>query len=138
MSRTGSAVDRHLALGAVERDRADDEHLVAHRAGAGPPQHRPDPAAQLGEAERLGDVVVGAGLEPEHRVGLGVERGEHDDRHDVAPPAQRAAHLVAVGPGAERDVEQDDVEVVGAGAVDRRAAVGDRRARGGPRGRTSA
>ena len=40
--------------------------------------------------------------------------------------AQRAAHLVAVGPGAERDVEQDDVEVVGAGAVDRRAPVGDR------------
>ena len=40
--------------------------------------------------------------------------------------AQRPADLVAVGPGAERHVEQHDVEVVGAGPVDRRAAVGDR------------
>ena len=39
--------------------------------------------------------------------------------------AQRAADLVAVGSGAECDVEQHDVEVVGAGAVDRGAAVGD-------------
>ena len=94
------------------------------RPRAGAPQHRADAAAQLGQTERLGDVVVGARLEPQHRVGLGVERGEHDDRHHVAAAAQRAADLVAVGAGAERDVEQHDVEAVGAGAVDRGAAVG--------------
>ena len=121
MSRTGLAVDRHLALGAVERDRADHQHLVAERPRARAAQHGADPAAQLGQPERLGDVVVGAGLEPEHRVGLGVERGQHDDRDHVAARAQRAADLVAVGPRPERDVEQDDVEVLGAGAVDRRA-----------------
>ncbi len=43
--------------------------------------------AELGEAERLGHVIVGAGLEAEYGVGLGVERGQHDDRDDVAPPA---------------------------------------------------
>jgi hypothetical protein len=30
---------------------------------------------------RLGDVVVGADLEPDHLVGLGRARGEHHDRH---------------------------------------------------------
>jgi hypothetical protein len=89
-------------------------------------QHRPDPAAELGEAERLGDVVIRTCLEPEHGVRLGVERRQHDDRNYVAPAAQGPAHLVAVGPRAERDIEQDDVELVGARAVDRRAPVGDR------------
>jgi hypothetical protein len=93
------AVDRHLALRAVERDRPDDQHLGAHRPGARRAQHRADAAAQLGQPERLGDVVVAARLEPEHRVGLGVERRQHDDRHDVAPGAQRPADLVAVGAG---------------------------------------
>ena len=83
------------------------------------PQHRADAAAQLGKPERLGDVIVAAGLEAEHGVGLGVERRQHDDRHDVAPGAQRPADLVPVGARAERDVEQDDVEVLGARAVDR-------------------
>ena len=54
-----------------------------------------------------------------------VERGEHDDRHRVVAVAQRAADLVAVGPGAERGVEQHDVEAVGARPVDRRAPVSD-------------
>ena len=88
-------------------------------------QHGADAAAQLRQPERLGDVVVGAGLEPLDGVGLAVERGQHDDRHDVAARAQRAADVVAVGPGPERDVEQDDVEVLAAGELDRGVAVGD-------------
>ena len=71
------------------------------------------------------DVVVGARLEPEDGVGLAVERGEHDHRHDVVAVAQRAADLVAVGRPAQRDVEQHDVEVLRAGVVDRGTAVGD-------------
>src|SRR5689334_13385580 len=42
-------------------------------------QHRANPRLQLGEVDRLGDVVVGTRLEPLH-LGLGgVERGLHDD-----------------------------------------------------------
>ena len=103
-----------------------DELLAAERARPRAAQHGADAAAQLGQAERLGDVVVGARLEPLDGVGLAVERGQHDDRHDVAPRAQRAADVVAVGAGAERDVEQHDVEVLAAGELDRRVAVGDR------------
>jgi hypothetical protein len=90
------------------------------------PQHRPDPAAQLRQPERLGHIVIGTRLEAQDRVGLGAKRGEHDDRHDVAPSPQRPADLTAVGPGPGRDVDQDDLELVGGNAVDRRAAVGHR------------
>src|ERR1700761_1374835 len=90
-----------------------------------PPQHGADPAAQLGQAKRLGHVVVGTGLQAEHRVGLGVQGREHDDGDDVAAAAQRAADLVPVRARAERDIEQNDVEAIGGGPVDRRAAVRD-------------
>ena len=94
-------------------------------APLGAAQHGADPAAQLGQAERLGDVVVGARLEALDDVGLAVERGEHDDRHDGAPGAQRAGDVVAGGAGAEGDVEQHDVEVLLGGARERLVAVGD-------------
>jgi len=120
-------VHRHLAAAAVEHDAARAQDVVAQRPRAGPAQDRADAAAQLGRSERLGDVVVGAGLEAEDRVRLGVQRREHDDRDDVAPLAQRATDVVAVRPAAERDVEQHDVEARRRRAVDRRAPVGDRR-----------
>ena len=45
------------------------------------PQRRTDPREQLGEAERLGDVILRAELEPRHLVHLTGPRAEHDDRH---------------------------------------------------------
>src|SRR3954468_2878327 len=81
-------------------------------------------AAAPGEPKRLRDVVVGAGLEALDDVGLAVERGEHDDRHDRAPGAQGAGDVVAGRPGAERDVEQHDVEVLLGRAGERRLPVG--------------
>jgi hypothetical protein len=122
--RDGATVDRDLAAAPVEHDRTRAEHLHAEGARTGPPQHRADAAAKLGDAEGLGDVVVGAGLQSQHRIGLAVAGGEHDDGHEVATPAQRAAHLEAVWARAERDVEEDHVEAVGAGPIDGRAAVG--------------
>ena len=44
------------------------------------PQER---SRELGDRERLRHVVVGAGLEAEHAIDLGVHRGQHEDR-DVA------------------------------------------------------
>ena len=54
------------------------------------PQHALDPRQQLARLERLGDVVVGAGLQPDdavHRVG---GRGHHDDADAAALLAQPA------------------------------------------------
>jgi hypothetical protein len=59
---------------AVEHERSHSEHLLAERSRAGPAQHGADATAQLGGAERLGDVVVRARFEAEHGVRLGVER----------------------------------------------------------------
>ena len=39
-----------------------------------------DARQQHGKAERLGDVIVGAGFQTENRIGIGVVPGQHDDR----------------------------------------------------------
>ena len=78
------------------------------RSATGPTQRRPDAGDELRHLERLLDVVVGAGLEPDHdvdRVGPG---GQHHDR-DGRRPADRPADLEAVEPR-QHDVEQDEVE----------------------------
>src|SRR6202012_2057795 len=74
-----------------------------------------------------GHVIIAAGLEAEYGVSLGVECRQHDDRHHVAAGAPRPADLIPVRTGTQGDVEQHDVEVVRAGAVDRLTAAGDSR-----------
>ena len=64
-------------------------------------------ATQLGHAERLGDVVVRAGVERQHLRSFVVTSGEHDDRH-VGPAAKRLEDREAAHAG-EPEVEQDDV-----------------------------
>ena len=56
-----------------------DRRLVGRRPG--PAQHRLQARDELARAERLGHVVVGAGLERAHLLVLLADRGEHDDRH---------------------------------------------------------
>ena len=95
--------------------------LRAHAA-----QVRADAREQLLHRERLGEVVVGAGVEAAHLVALGVERGDHDDRGLLVGLAQLLGDLVAVHAG-EHEVEQDR----GRGGTPRRrvcasSAVGDR------------
>ena len=78
-----------------------------------------DPAEQLADRERLGDVVVGADLEPDDLVDLLVLGGQQDDRHRAA-----GADVAAdVEPGAARhhDVEDQQVE---AGVLAAELAVG--------------
>jgi hypothetical protein len=70
-------------------------------------QYGLDPGQQLTRAVRLGDVVVGAQLEPDHLVHLGVLGADDDHRH-VAPGPQRAADL-GTGQARQHQVEQDDV-----------------------------
>ena len=107
----------HLAarLGAprahVEVDAADVErHRLAAVAAAGA-QPGADAREQLLEHERLGDVVVGAEVEPGDRVGDLVARGEHEHRQLLAAGAQRAQDREAVL-ARQADVEDQQVEVV--------------------------
>ena len=94
-------------------------------------QHRADAAAQLRQPDRLGHVVVGARLEREDDLGLAVARRHRDHVGAVAGGAQAAADLDAVGPGAEPDVEQDEVVGVLGQRVQRGAALADGQRRDG-------
>jgi hypothetical protein len=68
-------------------------------------QHALDPRQQLARLERLGDVVVGAGLQPDDAVDRIGGRGHHDDAGAAAflaqPPRQGEAVLAR-----QVDVEQ--------------------------------
>ena len=87
----------------------------------GAPQRRLHARAELAHRERLGDVVVGAQLEPEDLVDLLGLGGEHDDR-DRGAGAQPAAHLEAVHLG-QHHVQHDEVEGLLGEARERLAAV---------------
>ena len=76
-------------------------------AAAGAAQHRAHPQGQFPRAERLGHVVVRAGLEADQAVGLVAQGGQHHDR-DRPAGAQPAAHLQAVHAG-QHQVEDDQV-----------------------------
>ena len=82
---------------------------VERPLGAGTPQDRADPRLQLGQAERLAQVVVGAAVETDDAVELARPCGDDDDAADVAALAELAAHLDAVDVG-ERQVEDHDVD----------------------------
>jgi len=76
----------------------------------GPAQQCPQPRHELGECERLGQVVVGAEAESVHPVLDGRRGGQH--QHPAAPPGphQLGAHLVTVPPG-QVPVQHDHVVV---------------------------
>ena len=75
-------------------------------------QQRLDPAHQLAQAERLGQVVVGAELEADDLVDLVVARRQDQDRHLGAGGADAAQHLEAVDAG-QADVEDHEVRGLG-------------------------
>jgi D-alanyl-D-alanine carboxypeptidase/D-alanyl-D-alanine-endopeptidase (penicillin-binding protein 4) len=62
----------------------------------GAAQQGAQPREQLLERERLGQVVVGAGLEPGDAVGHPVARRQHQHRRAVARVAHPPAHLEPV------------------------------------------
>jgi hypothetical protein len=72
-------------------------------------------ATSLADAERLREVIVGAALEPEHRVRFRVARRDHQDggvRVD-ALISNGAADRNAVQTR-EHHIEQDEIELLGA------------------------
>ncbi len=68
------------------------------------PQYGLHARQQLGEPERLGDVIFGTELEPHDLVHLGAARAEHDDGHRGVLRAQLAHHFEPVHPR-QHDVE---------------------------------
>ena len=97
--------------------------LAGRRPARGCAQPQPDPRHQLGEAERLGHVVVGAAVEGGDRVGDRVAGGEHDDRHPAALGAQLVEDLEAVHAG-QADVEHHQVEAARERLVEAGRSVG--------------
>ena len=84
VSRIDLAIDRNRDRVEIRDEMlsAIDGHgrLVAPLSDGGV-KRRADARRELAQAERLGDVVVGAEVQPGHPIGLARARGEHDDRH---------------------------------------------------------
>lgn len=126
------ALEAHPSVRHVDGQRPGLDHrlgrLVLLPAAA---QGGAQPGGQLGDAEGLGDVVVGATVQRLHLLGLAGADREHDHRHrrQLADPAQ---HLLAVDVG-QAEVEDHQVGPVlhhplqplgAAGRLDRGIAVG--------------
>ena len=80
-----------------------------------PPQDRAQAGQQLPGLEGLGEVVVGADLQPDDAVHRIAARGQHEHRH-VGERAELPAHLEAVHVG-QHEVEHQ--RVVGLGGQTR-------------------
>ncbi len=112
-------MDQHLGAGpeGVGADREDRVLALLVLA-----QLRAQPGEQNAQAERLGDVVVGPGIEAQNGVRVRFGRRQHDDRGLDAAAAHQPADLAAVHVG-QADVEQNGVEVLRLGEVEGAPAV---------------
>ncbi len=99
----------HTVGDQVHDDVGVGKRLVGQR-GPDAAQHGADTRHQLGRRERLGDVVVGAGVEAAHAIALLTARRQHDDRQ--VGGGGLAAQLPAnLDPRHQRQhpVEQDEI-----------------------------
>ena len=88
------------------QDGGDAPHRRSLALGGTTAQYAPDPSQELARLKRLGDVVVGAGFQPDHAVDRVGSRGHHDDADPAAPLAQPAHQCEPVFAG-QPDIEQD-------------------------------
>ena len=77
---------------------------------------------ELEEGKRLGQVVVGAGVEALDDVGESVTGGEHEDGSLFAAEPEAFGDFEAVGAG-EHDVEEDEVKGAAAGKLEGGATI---------------
>ena len=73
-------------------------------------EQRVDAGEQLGEGERLDEIIVGSLLQPVDAIVDRAERGQHQHRRRHACGAQRAQHRQAVEPG-QHAIEDDEIEL---------------------------
>ena len=100
------AIDGHSPGAGVEPDRADRK--IARRVAGGAAHERPQARQHLLHMERLGDVVVGAGVDALDLVAPPVAGGQDQDRHRAPGLAPRFEDRDAVALG-QADVEHDSV-----------------------------
>ena len=135
-SRSNSRAERWTACPSTVTVRASRSMCtpptISSPRAAGPPpgltsaaQIRPNPGQQLARRERLGHVIVGAGVQADHLVGLLATRRQHDHR-TVPEHPQPPGDFDAVQVG-QADVEQDEVRRVAASRVERIAGRSPRR-----------
>ncbi|MNW61179.1 hypothetical protein D3C74_392180 [compost metagenome] len=115
-----STRDRDLTTERVQADSASLEHRRPGREAA--PVEGAEPGDELGELERLGQIVVGAEAEPVHTVVEGARCCEHQHRGPGRVGRQAPADLVPVHAG-DVPVEQYHVVVVQVDGEERRVAV---------------
>ena len=133
MSLTGLPLTDDAAGAGIEPHRTAVEFAfgVAGRAA----QQRAHAREHFLEMKRLGDIIVGAGIEALHLVAPAVARGEHEHRHRAAGAAPGFQHRNAVH-FRQTDIENDRVvgfqlaEIMALlaveGAIDDIAGVGQR------------
>ena len=102
---TAAPSDRDFARRRDQPDPPRLQDLGLLRDTARPAEHGPDAGHQLRRPERLGQVIVRAGVQAGDPVGLGRAGGEHDHR-DLALPPNQAEQLEAVQPGHHHVEEQ--------------------------------
>src|SRR5439155_1745607 len=88
------AATGHAASRRVERQIGHAEH--GRPGEASPAEQRPDPCEELGEGERLREVVVGSRAQAADPIGETIPRGEHEDRSGEIARSERLAHRDAV------------------------------------------
>ena len=71
-----------------------------------------DARQQHREAERLGDVIVGAAFQPENGIGIGAVAGQHDDRRLEAVLAHDTNDLAAINIR-QADIHDDKIDLLG-------------------------
>src|SRR5882724_3108169 len=119
------ATPRRIDLDAVDTNRLLVFLAAADRL-ARPAQQRPRTRHELADAERLGQIVVGAALEPDDLVRLIPPRRQHENRYVAVrrAVAHRAAERQAVEARNHR-VEDEQVESLALGALQRLPAIAD-------------
>ena len=126
--------DADPAGAGIQRNRTAGQFGLGVAGGAA--QQRADPRQHFLEMKRLGDIIVGAGVEALHLVAPAVARGQDQDRHRASVAAPCLQHRDAVHLG-QADVEHDRVIGLAVaeempllaieGAVDHIAGIGQRR-----------
>jgi len=102
------AVDGGALLREVDRERAVLDDARALRAAAA--RERGNPRHQLLGRERLGEVVVGAGVEAMHAVGHRLARRQHQHRLLFAARAQALQPREAID-ARKADIEDHEVHI---------------------------
>ena len=122
------AAPRRIDVDAVDPDRlaaVGGRQRRVRRRLPRTPEQRARPGDKLADAERLGHVVVGAALEPDHFVRLLTPRGQHEDGHVLvrAPVPDRPAQRQAIDSG-NHHVQHQQVEALALSAFERRPTIG--------------